>query len=413
MLGKHVRGQLRRGFESPPLRHFNEAGMSRDRIERRKFLKSTVLGGTAIVVSGRTSWAAVKAEVTERRVISQIPGRYHGWPTLAARVSGQLLLVCSGGRESHVCPFGRVELMRSDDSGLSWSYPRVVMDGGIDDRDAGVLETSSGAMLVTTFTSNAYEPMLAAAEAKPGSWDEKRLERWQAAHNRLSRPARKASLGVWMIRSTNGGITWSGRYRSVLNSPHGPIELSDGRIFYAGKQLWKGDKVGFAQSVDDGQTWEYLTDLPVRDGDDKANYHELNAIECESGRIVVHIRNHNKKNNGETLQSHSADGGKTWSTPRSIGVWGLPSHLQRLGDGRLLMSYGHRRKPLGNQARVSSDEGKTWSAAMVISGDGHSGDLGYPSTVEFADGSLLSVWYERLASSPYAVLRQADWTIKN
>ena len=387
--------------------------MSRDRIERRKFLKSTVLGGTAIVVSGRTSWAAVKAEVSERRVISQIPGRYHGWPTLAARVSGQLLLVCSGGRESHVCPFGRVELMRSDDSGLSWSYPRVVMDGGIDDRDAGVLETSSGAMLVTSFTSNAYEPMLAAAEAKPGSWDEKRLERWQAAHNRLSRPARKASLGVWMIRSTNGGITWSGRYRSVLNSPHGPIELSDGRIFYAGKQLWKGDKVGFAQSVDDGQTWEYLTDLPVRDGDDKASYHELNAIECESGRIVVHIRNHNKKNNGETLQSHSADGGKTWSTPRSIGVWGLPSHLQRLGDGRLLMSYGHRRKPLGNQARVSSDEGKTWSAAMVISGDGHSGDLGYPSTVEFADGSLLSVWYERLASSPYAVLRQADWTIKS
>ena len=387
--------------------------MSRDRIERRKFLKSTLLGGTAIVVSGRTSWAAVKAEVTERRVISQNPGRYHGWPTLAARVSGQLLLVCSGGRESHVCPFGRVELMRSDDSGLSWSYPRVVMDGGIDDRDAGVLETSSGAMLITTFTSNAYEPMLAAAEAKPGSWDEKRLERWQAAHNRLSRPARKASLGVWMIRSTNGGISWSGRYRSILNSPHGPIELSDGRIFYAGKQLWKGDKVGFAQSVDDGQTWEYLTDLPVRDGDDKASYHELNAIECESGRIVVHIRNHNKKNNGETLQSHSADGGKTWSTPRSIGVWGLPSHLQRLGDGRLLMSYGHRRKPLGNQARVSSDEGKTWSAAMVISGDGHSGDLGYPSTVEFADGSLLSVWYERLASSPYAVLRQADWTIKS
>ncbi len=387
--------------------------MSRDRIERRKFLKSTAFAGTAILVSGQASWAAVKAEVSERRVISQNPGRYHGWPTLAARVSGQLLLVCSGGREGHVCPFGRVELMRSDDSGLSWSYPRVVMDGGIDDRDAGVLETSSGAMLITTFTSNAYEPMLAAAEAKPGSWDEKRLERWLATHNRLSRPARKASLGVWMIRSTNGGITWSGRYRSILNSPHGPIELSDGRIFYAGKQLWKGDKVGFAQSVDDAQTWEYLTDLPVRDGDDKANYHELNAIECESGRIVVHIRNHNKKNSGETLQSHSTDGGKTWSTPRSIGVWGLPSHLQRLGDGRLLMSYGHRRNPLGNQARVSNDEGKTWSAAMVISGDGHSGDLGYPSTVEFADGSLLSVWYERMKNSPNAVLRQADWTIKS
>ena len=97
MLGKHVRGQLRRGFESPPLRHFNEADMSRNRIERRRFLKSTAFAGTAILVSGQASWAAVKAEVAERRVISQNPGRYHGWPTLAARVSGQLLLVCSGG----------------------------------------------------------------------------------------------------------------------------------------------------------------------------------------------------------------------------------------------------------------------------------------------------------------------------
>ena len=265
MLGKHVRGQLRRGFESPPLRHFNEADMSRDRIQRRKFLKSTALGGAAILAPGRSSWAAVKAEVSERRVISQNPARYHGWPTLATRVSGQLLLACSGGRESHVCPFGRVELMRSDDNGLSWTFPRVVMDGGIDDRDAGVMETSSGAMLITTFTSNAYEPMLAAAEAKPGSWDEKRLERWQAAHYRLSRPARKASLGVWMIRSTNGGITWSGRYRTIVNSPHGPIELSNGLLLYAGKELYYGDtRIGAAVSLDDGVSWKWGGTIPTR-----------------------------------------------------------------------------------------------------------------------------------------------------
>ena len=32
-------------------------------------------------------------------------------------------------------------------------------------------------------------------------------------------------------------------------------------------------------------------------------------------------------------------------------------------------------------------------------------------TVELADGSLLSVWYERMKSSPLAVLRQARWSI--
>ena len=61
------------------------------------------------------------------------------------------------------------------------------------------------------------------------------------------------------------------------------------------------------------------------------------------------------KYTGDIRFARSLDGGKTWSVPHTIGVWGLPSFLLRLRDGRLLMSYGHRRAPLGNQARISSD----------------------------------------------------------
>ena len=68
----------------------------------------------------------------------------------------------------------------------------------------------------------------------------------------------------------------------------------------------------------------------------------------------------------------------------------------RLKDGRLLMSYGYRKAPFGNQARVSTDQGATWSEPLVISSDGAGGDLGYPSTVELEDGTLLTVWYERM-----------------
>jgi hypothetical protein len=75
------------------------------------------------------------------------------------------------------------------------------------------------------------------------------------------------------------------------------------------------------------------------------------------------------------------------------------------------MSYGHRRKPFGNQARVSDDHGKTWHAPMTVSGDGAGGDLGYPSTVQLDDGALVTVWYEKLAGSTLAVLRQASWRI--
>jgi hypothetical protein len=355
--------------------------------------------------------AAPQAEIGDTKVISHQEHLYHGWPTLARRDNGQLLLVCSGGREAHVCPFGRVDLMRSDDNGDSWSWPRVVMDGPIDDRDAGVLETAKGSILITTFTSLAYESILTRAE-KDGNWPEERLARWRAVHDRVGAEQRNAALSVWMIRSTDGGVTFSGRYDCLVNSPHGPIQLADGRLLYAGKELWRGEnRVGVCQSSDDGQTWQWLAAIPTRNGDDHRKYHELHAVETADGRIVAQVRNHNKTNAGETLQCESGDGGQSWSPPRSIGVWGLPSHLMRLKDDRLLMTYGHRRPPYGSQARISEDHGRTWSEPTVVSGDGIGGDLGYPSTAQLDDGSLLSVWYERMAGSDKAVLRQCRWSL--
>ena len=356
------------------------------------------------------SHAAPQAKLLDTRVISHLKHRYHGWPTLAQRKSGELVLVCSGGREAHVCPFGRVELMRSGDEGKTWSWPEVVLDGPIDDRDAGILETAKGTLLVTTFTSLAYEGILKRAEAAK-NWEAAKLARWQAAHNRVDSAGRQQALHCWMTRSTDGGLTWSRRYKPGLNSPHGPIQLADDRLLYAGKTFYSSEvKIGVSQSTDDGKSWKWLAEIPTRDGDDPDQYHELHAVQS-GDRLIAHVRNHNKRNAGETLQSISDDGGESWSKPKSIGVWGLPSHLLRLRDGRLLMSYGHRRRPLGNQVRVSADDGATWSAALHISSDGNSGDLGYPSTVELKDGSLLTVWYEKMKGSSFAVLRQCRWKL--
>jgi Neuraminidase (sialidase) len=372
---------------------------------------ASAVATTAVLSSSRVQAAPPAAKIDETRVISHLKHRYHGWPTLARRANGQLLLVCSGGRESHVCPFGRIELMRSHDNGATWSWPEVVIDGPIDDRDAGILETAKGTLLVTTFTSLAYEPILDKAK-RVGSFSAETIARWQAAHQRLSADQRKEALGVWMKRSTDGGVTWSGRYDCLVDSPHGPIQLADGRLLYAGKDLWREPhRVGVCESTDDGKTWKWLADIPTRDGDDHNKYHELHAVGTVARRIIVQIRNHNSRNAGETLQSESDDGGKTWNKPHSIGVWGLPSHLLRLKDDRLVMTYGHRRGPLGNQARISDDHGKTWSEPIILSGDGASGDLGYPSTVQVDDGSLVTVWYELLKGTKHAQLRQARWRL--
>lgn len=386
---------------------------------RRQFVRTAMVAASgAAFGAGRPAHAAPGIKIVETKVISHQPEYYCGWPTVARRRNGDLLVSWSGGREGHVCPFGRVELMVSHDNGETWCWPQVLLDGPIDDRDSGVLETAKGSILVTTFTSLAYEKILLAAgkttAGTKGAWAVEKLKAWQAAHNRIDAEKRQAELGQWMIRSTDGGVTWSARYSSIVNSPHGPIQLSDGRLLYAGKELWTGEKrMGVCESLDDGQTWRWLAAIPAREGDDvQKGYHELHAVETVEGRVIVQIRNHNKANAGETLQTESTDGGKTWSVPHPIGVWGLPSHLLRLRSGKLLMTYGHRRPPFGNQARVSDDGGKTWSEPVIISGDGAGGDLGYPSTVELADGTLLSVWYELMKGSSRAVLRQARWKLE-
>jgi sialidase-1 len=383
---------------------------------RRQFFQRTALAASATFGIARAASSAPEAKILETGVISHQTQNYHGWPTLARRKNGELLLVCSGGREAHICPFGRVEFMRSKDNGRTWSFPRVVLDGAIDDRDAGIVETANGSILITTFTSLDYEPILVEGEKiKPGqkgAWDADRLKRWRAVHSRIDATRRKKELGRWMIRSTDGGVTWSARFDVPVNSPHGPIQLSDRRLLYAGKELWKRkNRIGVSESTDDGRTWSWFATMPTRPGDDHKNYHELHAVEAADGRLIVHIRNHNTANARETLQSESTDGGKTWSTPHPIDVWGLPSFLCRLNDRRLLMTYGHRRPPYGNQARLSSDSGRTWSEPIIISGDGVTRDLGYPSTVQLDDSTLVTVWYEKMKGSSKAVLRQAHWSL--
>ncbi|MED6313666.1 MAG: sialidase family protein [Verrucomicrobiota bacterium] len=381
-------------------------------ISRRLMLRQTTTLGLSAILAPHVRTRAAKslAKVHDIRIVSLRPNHYHGWPTLARRRNGQLLLICTGGREGHVCPFGQVELMRSDDDGVTWSFPRVLLDLAIDDRDAGIIETDKGTLLATTFSSLAYEHYF--RKGTINKWDTARQARWRGVHNRISEAERKAQLGTWMLRSIDGGVTWSTTYDSIVNSPHGPIQLADGRQLYAGKDLWKTGKwIGVCESKDDGKSWQKLAQIPTRPGDNPAEYHELHAIEAANGTIVAQIRNHNAANNRETLQSESTDGGKTWSLPHATGIWGLPSHLMRLKNGRLLTSYGYRRKPFGNQARISDDHGKTWSDPITISGDGTNGDLGYPSSVELTDGTMLTAWYEQLSGNSRAVLRLAKWSL--
>ena len=366
----------------------------------------------------------VGADIHDIRTISQNPDLFYGWPTVAIRRNGELLVVCSGSRQAHVCPFGKVELIRSTDQGRTWSSPEVLADGPIDDRDAGVMETRQGTLLVNWFTSLAWRRRLDAADQGEREMPED-AETWRKIRKGLEEATCQRALGGWAIRSEDDGKTWSEPIPTVTNSPHGPTELSDSRLLYIGRLIgethsgasngspFAARRLAVSESRDDGRTWQFLADVPAGIGGDTSKYHEPYAVEAADGRIVGQIRYHGPERRTETVQCESFDGGRTWSEPRSIGVRGYPSHLLRLQDDRLLMTYGVRREPWGNQVRISDDHGQTWSEPIVLVGEGESRDLGYPSTVQLDDGSLISVWYEQIrGKGTKAELRLAHWSLK-
>lgn len=361
------------------------------------------------IANGYSGDSVPRVSISEIRSITVDERFYSAWGTVIRRANGELMLAYSGGREDHICPFGRVESMVSRDEGRTWTWPRVLMDSASDDRDTGLLETSKGTLLVTFFTSIAYQQHLEAPTLRINRVFKEEasahIARSKLAKLRLSPEEQAMDVGNWMLRSTDGGLNWSARLPMPCFSPHGPTEMLDGGLMFAGAN---GPKSGVWISRDDGLTWVLLSYLDVRPG-------ETHGIEANDGTLVVHVRDRVALTPGgsvewATVQMDSENGGKTWSKPRII-TDGYPSFIKKLANGSILMTYGYRKKPYGVRARVSLDNAKTWSEEIVISSDGNSSDLGYPSTVQLSDNSLLTVWYEVVKGSRNAILRQAKWTI--
>ncbi|MHC4499355.1 MAG: sialidase family protein, partial [Planctomycetota bacterium] len=79
---------------------------------------------------------------------------------------------------------------------------------------------------------------------------------------------------------------------------------------------------------------------------------------------------------------------------------GSPPAMVRLPDGRLVVAYGYRSWPLGIRARISKDDGKTWSDEIVLRDDGGTWDLGYPRMMQRPDGKLVTIYYHNTRESP-------------
>ncbi|MCG3148642.1 MAG: hypothetical protein PCFJNLEI_02087 [Verrucomicrobiae bacterium] len=338
--------------------------------------------------------------ILESRVICKQVGRYLAWPTIAATPAGELLVVFSGDRDAHVCPLGKTFLMRSTDNGQTWSAPVIITNTPLDDRDAGLCVCPDGTIIVTWFTY----------------WKRQWPERWPDHMRNVSAQdvANWSSPGLidgenhrrghWLRRSTDGGRTWEPPLRVPPTAPHGPIVCTAGRLLYVGNDAYdragKTSSIIAAESRDQGQTWQVIGRtgmFPTAQG----YLCEPHVVEVSPGRLVAMARYEERPKTQEDQnaflwQFDSTDGGRTWTAPRPTEIWGKPPHLIRLRDGRLLVTYGIRHAPTGQRACLSTDGGQTWDYRheIVLRDDAPDEDLGYPATVECADGTLVTVYYQ-------------------
>lgn len=345
-------------------------------------------------------------EIEETRwILTEEKPSYHGWPTLTNVGNDKLALVCSGGREAHIDPYGKVLLYESCDGGKSWSAPRIIANGPLDDRDAGLTVSAKGTWLVNYFTSLAF-----ARQTK-----ENTPPRWKEVEDHITISMLKEEHGFFMLRSEDEGKSWSSKYRIPVNNVHGAILLDDGSLFYCGREdsgnviqpATFSDYIVCYRSTDDGKNWELISRFATGDlgSHSLRGWHELHSVQCSDNSILTQIRYTNS-----TWQMRSRDGGKTFDELHQV-CGGFPSHLLKLADGRLLMSYGYRASNYGTRCRISSDNGESWSEPMIISGGAPSPDLGYPSTAQLADGTFVTVWYELRPEEKVASLRCARWRV--
>ena len=353
--------------------------------------------------------------------ICKQPGRYMGWPTVCRRADDELLVVFSGDRSQHVCPWGKVQLVRSSDDGASWSEPETLCNTPLDDRDAGIIETAEGTLVVNWFTSLAFD------QASRGSWLAKLeppeiLAEWQRHAEKLTPEIRDRWLGYWTRRSTDAGKTWGEPVQHLGNAPHGGILLEDGRLLFVGKRAVDGrTELTVEESRDDGRSWQQIGTVPQNPADDPNQYFEPHVVEAGDGRLVAMFRYHfSESGNGSRReekcmlrQSESRDAGKTWTPCHTTPMQGYPPHLIRLKDDTLVCVYGRRRPPFGEYACISRDAGQTWDIENEIRlAAATSGDLGYPASTEMADGSILTVYYQIAQEGEKTCLMATRWRVK-
>lgn len=305
-----------------------------------------------------------------------------GYFPVLVRTGKQALAVIFRTGGTHVSASATLAVASSSDGGRCWSDPVEVTPRWEDSRNPAFGVNAAGDLIAAY-----WKACLDCYVDGPNGpqWDGNRKTEGEVA-------------ALFVRRSADGGRSWSSEwpYRSELlklPSPFGRIIAApDGTllmgVYGTPRQKREGanDISILLRSRDGGKTW----------GDESlvaTGHNEIAYAFLANGRLLAAARSET----GHVATLFSDDQGRSWSTPVQVTRDGEhPADLTVLANGAVQMTFGRRIRPMGCGVLFSADGGRTWDTAheVLLAGDGvRNGDLGYPSTVQLADGSIVTAIY--------------------
>jgi hypothetical protein len=299
------------------------------------------------------------------------------FPVILATPSDEVLVVLRGGAP-HIGIGGRLDLVRSDDAGATWSKPNVIVDSDKDDRNPSFGRASDGTLMLGYHWQAGYD--------NNGKWN--------------PGPYKQDTK---VTRSHDNGLSWEEpEFLNIEiqrgNSPFGKMFKDNKGILYmpiyGAKNPERGVRISFdttytflISSKDNGKTWSDV--IEVAGGVNEADY-----LILPNGEWLCAARSQ-KRGEQAIYLYRSADNGRSWTEPiRVTEAKEHPPDLTRLSDGTLMLIFGVRHQPFSIQGIVSRDSGHTWLKTRLLFADDLPGtDIGYPSTVRLSHGRIITVYY--------------------
>jgi alpha-L-rhamnosidase len=209
----------------------------------------------------------------------------------------------------------------------------------------------------------------------------------------------------WLIRSKDGGVSWSApealpeNYLGPIKNK--PVGLKDGTLLCPSSTESKRWEVHFEMTKDGGKTWSMAgPDTTAGYGKDEAGkiYEVIqpSVLFYPGGRLQALCRSKNRA----ILDTWSEDGGKSWSALKPIPLPNNNSGLDAvtLKDGRQLLVYNHvlpsAGKTNGSRGLLNvavSRDGQTWFGSLVLE-NSQPDEFSYPGVIQTSDGMVHIVY---------------------